>query len=49
MKKKCDERSLDDRIREKARQLWEKGGCQQGRDLEHWLEAERLIKRKVKK
>ncbi len=26
-----------------AYDLWEKGGCMPGRDLENWLEAERII------
>lgn len=30
-------------IAQKAYGLWEQCGCMEGRDLEHWLEAERLI------
>ncbi|MDI6791094.1 MAG: DUF2934 domain-containing protein [Thermodesulfobacteriota bacterium] len=26
-----------------AYELWEKGGCVPGRDLENWLEAERIV------
>jgi hypothetical protein len=31
------------RIQQRAYQLYEAGGCEQGRELEHWLEAERQI------
>jgi hypothetical protein len=31
-------------IAQKAYELWEQNGRVEGRDLEHWLEAERLIK-----
>ncbi|MDD5216585.1 MAG: DUF2934 domain-containing protein [Candidatus Omnitrophica bacterium] len=32
------------RIQKKAKELWEKKGRVQGKDLENWLEAERLVK-----
>jgi hypothetical protein len=33
-----------DRIAERARQLWMERGSPGGRDLEHWLEAERQLR-----
>ena len=32
--------ALKQRITERARQLWEEDGRPEGRDLEHWLQAE---------
>jgi hypothetical protein len=32
-----------DEIADLARQLWERGGHQSGRDLEYWLQAERDV------
>lgn len=34
---------LHDEIARVARELYEKGGCIQGRELENWLEAERIV------
>lgn len=31
-------------IAQKAYELWEQNGRVEGQDLEHWLEAERLVK-----
>jgi hypothetical protein len=31
---------LKQRIKERARQLWEEDGCPEGRDMEYWLKAE---------
>jgi hypothetical protein len=33
----------EDRIRERAHQIWEEQGRPEGRDLEHWHEAERQL------
>ena len=33
----------EERIRDKARALWEKEGRPDGHDARHWQEAERLI------
>lgn len=33
----------EEKIREKAYELFEKSGLIQGRDMENWLEAERII------
>ncbi len=35
-------------IRKKAQELYEKSGRKAGRDLENWLEAERIIKSHLK-
>ena len=32
-----------DRVRDRAYQLWEQSGRGEGRDVDHWLEAEREI------
>ncbi len=41
---KLSEPELTDRIRKKAQELWEKRGRVQGKDLDIWLEAEKLVK-----
>ena len=38
-----DEELLRQRIAEKAHELYECNGCCHGRDVEDWLEAERLV------
>lgn len=38
-----DDKLLHQRIAEKAYELYECGGCCHGRDVEDWLEAERLV------
>lgn len=38
---------LTDMIRKKAAELYEKSGKKSGRDIDNWLEAERLIKQKI--
>ena len=38
---------LTDMIRKKANELYEKSGKKPGRDLDNWLEAERIIKQRV--
>lgn len=40
------EAELNEKIKEKAKELWEKKGCVKGKDLEIWLEAESLVKGK---
>jgi len=35
---------LNEEIRKKAQELFEKSGRLSGRDLDNWLEAERIIK-----
>jgi len=48
MRKKCKEIDLNDCIKAKAKELWEKNGCKQGRDLDYWLQAEKIIKSQIK-
>ncbi len=36
---------LDEVIRKKAQELYEKSGRTPGRDLENWVEAERIVKK----
>ena len=43
MKKKCEKAESTNCIKEKAKELWEKDGCKQGRDLNYWLQAEKII------
>lgn len=43
-----DEQTLHERIAEKAYELYQKRGQSRGRDLEDWLEAERLILAELK-
>jgi len=38
---------LTDMIRKKAHELYEKSGKKPGRDMENWLEAEKIIKRNI--
>lgn len=38
---------LTDMIRKKAYELYEKKGKKQGRDMDNWLEAERIIRQRV--
>jgi hypothetical protein len=49
MKNKSEKVELTNCIKEKAKELWEKDGCKQGRDLEYWLQAEKIVKRQMKK
>ena len=38
---------ITDMIRKKAYELYEKKGKKSGRDMDNWLEAERVIKQKM--
>lgn len=38
--------ALTNAIKAKAQEIWEKKGRQAGKDLENWLEAERIVKGK---
>ena len=38
---------LADMIRKKAYELYEKRGKKQGRDMDNWLEAEKIVKQKI--
>jgi hypothetical protein len=49
--KKTFEKTTDmtELIRQKAKELWEKDGCKQGRDMEYWFQAEKIIKGQTRK
>ena len=49
MKAKCKKIDLTDYIEIKAQELWEKDGCKHGRDLDYWLQAEKIVKKQMKK
>jgi hypothetical protein len=34
---------FEERVRQRAYELWEASGCPQGFDAEHWLQAEREV------
>jgi len=34
--------------KDKAKELWEKDGRKQGRDLDYWLQAEKIIKGQIR-
>jgi len=40
----CKQNELTEAIRNKAQEIYEKSGRKEGRDLENWLEAERIVK-----
>ena len=44
-KGKLSEAELTEKIKEKAKELWEKKGRVRGQDQEIWLEAEKLVKK----
>ena len=44
MKNKFEKAESINCIKEKAKELWKKDGCKQGRDLNYWLQAERIVK-----
>jgi hypothetical protein len=44
MKNECKNSDLTNCIKEKAKELWQKDGCKQGRDLNYWLQAEKIVK-----
>ena len=49
MEKKCEKAELTNCIKKKAKELWEKDGCKQGRDLDYWLRAEKIVKSQTAK
>ncbi|MBI2486468.1 MAG: DUF2934 domain-containing protein [Deltaproteobacteria bacterium] len=46
---KVDKKPLYDMIQKKAYELYEKRGREQGKNLDDWLEAEKIINRKKRK
>ena len=45
---KMTEQQIADAIRKKAQELWEKSGRKPGKDLENWLQAERIVRSSLK-
>ncbi len=45
----CYMNDLQECIKKKAYDLWEKEGHKQGRDLQYWLRAEKAVKGQIKK
>jgi hypothetical protein len=43
------EQQIQEEIAKKAFELYEQSGREDGKDLEHWLEAEKLLKPKPKR
>lgn len=41
---KTSNSEVNARIQKKAKEIWERKGRAQGKDLENWLEAEKLVK-----
>lgn len=46
VKKSCSA-DVTECIKAKAKELWQKDGCKQGRDLDYWLQAEKIVKSKT--
>ena len=46
---KCEKAESKNCIELKAKELWIKDGFKQGRDLDYWLQAEKIVKGKMKK
>ena len=44
-----DNSALTDAIAKKAYEIYEERGREDGRDCEHWLEAEKIVKAEMKK
>ena len=49
MEKKRGKTDLTNNIREKAEELWKRDGCKRDRDLDYWLQAEKIVKGQMKK
>lgn len=45
---KCSQADITEAIRKKARELYEKSGRRPGRDMDNWLEAERMVKAQMR-
>lgn len=43
----CAPERFTDEVRRKAQELYEKSGRKPGRDLDNWLEAERIVNSEV--
>jgi hypothetical protein len=42
-KKLKNQEIINEEIRKKAYELYEKSGCVSGRDIDNWLEAEKIV------
>lgn len=38
---------VNEMIRKKAQEIYEKNGRKPGRDMDNWLEAERIVKKQI--
>ncbi len=47
-KTKVDEKTLHEVIEKKAYEIYEQRGKEHGKDLDDWLEAERIVRRRKK-
>ena len=48
-KPKMDQKTLHEMIEKKAYEIYKQRGGEHGRDLDDWLEAERIVRGKKKK
>jgi len=44
----CYKKDAAECIKKKTYELWEKDRCNQGRDLDYWLNAEKVVKSQIK-
>lgn len=49
MAKKRTTVDVSEQVKAKAYELWERDGRNEGRDMEYWLQAEKLVKEQVKR
>ena len=45
----CCKKEVVECIKKKAYELWDKDGRKQGRDMDYWLNAEKVVKVQIKK
>jgi hypothetical protein len=43
-----DEKTLHEMIEKKAYEMYEKRGAERGKELDDWLEAEKIVKRELR-
>jgi len=44
----CYKKNVEECIKKKAYELWEKDGCKQSHDLDYWISAESSVKAQAK-
>ena len=44
----CCKKDVTECIKKKAYELWEKAGRKQGCDLDYWINAEKIVKARIK-